>query len=81
MILKELIQNIENQFPLELIDIEDGRYTWPDRWDALKKEVGKLLDMIEKMKCCENCYNDQTCSSSLERECIYSKFRKWELKE
>ena len=34
-----IIEDIEQDYPLEMDHAEDGRYTWPNRWSALRDYI------------------------------------------
>lgn len=42
----EIMNGIEIKYPLSFEHADDGRYTWPQRWQTLRAE----LEKIEKLK-------------------------------
>ena len=43
------------------------------------EEIEELKHQIEKMKCCENCDNENLCSGNF--DCIAENYAFWKIKE
>jgi len=41
MLTIEILSEIAERFPLSLTSEEDGRYVWPERWEALFEIIAK----------------------------------------